>query len=410
MERKKLLYITSEFRLPTGTGAQLRQANLIKQYAREYDITFLGIEFKSENPCLLSTFLARYTVAYHFSPPFQDSFSRLESFTRIRLPKIVQEFPLRTLQAGLEAIIKTYGRFDLIHIHTLGCIHLVKDDLGRRIWSKHYVVDLDSSEYSMRRLHARRFTKSPLLRIKRILEVERVRLYERRWLPHLDVVFMSSPNEIEPTQERVPGCRVALVQNGFDLEAKNISDTGAPTEVLLFVGTLSYEPNCQALDFLAKEVMPCLRTYRPNIRLLQVGSHTASSGERFSDCRGLDLVGYVREISEAYMAARIVLAPVFQVSGTNIKILEAAAHGKPIVTTSLGASNFQFMNGRDLLVADSAGEFCQAIERLLVSPDDANRIGQNARMAVERMYSWRVSGDQMLAALSDLRLRRRYSS
>jgi glycosyltransferase involved in cell wall biosynthesis len=98
--------------------------------------------------------------------------------------------------------------------------------------------------------------------------------------------------------------------------------------------------------------------------------------------------GFVADVRPAYARASVVIAPLRASAGTNIKILEAMAMGKAIVSTRAGVHGLDLEPGREFLLAESGPEMAQAIERLFASPEECARLGAAARRCVERKYNW----------------------
>ena len=111
---------------------------------------------------------------------------------------------------------------------------------------------------------------------------------------------------------------------------------------------------------------------------------------------GVEVEGFVADVRPAYERAVIVVAPLVASAGTNIKIMEAMAMGKAIVSTEAGIHGLELERGRDLLVANSAEEMAHAIERLLDCPQERTEIGRNARQTAERLYGWNAIAEQQM--------------
>ena len=104
--------------------------------------------------------------------------------------------------------------------------------------------------------------------------------------------------------------------------------------------------------------------------------------------REVELTGFVSDLRPHLAAAAAVVVPLRLGGGTRLKIVEAMAMGKAIVSTTLGAEGIEAVPGRDLLIEDEPAAFADAVSRLLADPDLAARIGQSARRLAVRQYSW----------------------
>src|SRR6202042_250596 len=102
----------------------------------------------------------------------------------------------------------------------------------------------------------------------------------------------------------------------------------------------------------------------------------------------VEVEGFVSDVRPAYERASVVIAPLQASAGTNIKILEAMAMGKAIVSTSAGINGLALAAGSDVVVADSAEGMADAITRLLEHPEERSALEQHARLTVEKQFGW----------------------
>ncbi len=185
-----------------------------------------------------------------------------------------------------------------------------------------------------------------------------------------------------------------IIPNGVDLERFQPSISQPEPRRLLFIGSFAHRPNVLAIEFFLSEVWP---------RLSDITLHVIAGQrhERFWDLRhpGVEVEGYVADVRPAYRRAAVVIAPLVASAGTNIKILEAMAMGKAIVSTAAGIHGLDFERGRDLMVEDSAPEMARALTRLLEAPEERIALEHRARLAVERIYGWDVDCARAEAAV-----------
>jgi glycosyltransferase involved in cell wall biosynthesis len=161
---------------------------------------------------------------------------------------------------------------------------------------------------------------------------------------------------------------------------------------LLFIGSFAHLPNLLAAEFFLAQVWPLL----PDAKLhIIAGARHEYFLERYRDRvrlnldqPGVELEGFVSDVRPAYDRAAVVVAPLIASAGTNIKILEAMAMGKAIVSTPAGVNSLDLSPGEDFILTTNAAEMAQAIERLLADPPERERLGATARSRVEREFGW----------------------
>lgn len=154
---------------------------------------------------------------------------------------------------------------------------------------------------------------------------------------------------------------------------------------LLFVGG-THPPNIDALHYFIGQILPLLRGEIQDITLTVAGEVSRNA------LKGLDLecvkfTGYVQDLAPLFDEALVYVAPLRFGAGIKGKIIEAANFGLPVITTSIGAEGIGLVDGKDILVADNAQHFSDAVLRLYRSPDLWERLRDNGRQYVESNFS-----------------------
>jgi glycosyltransferase involved in cell wall biosynthesis len=199
------------------------------------------------------------------------------------------------------------------------------------------------------------------------------------------VVVMS-----ERDRRAVTNARAVVLPNGVDAEFFQPSTTAPEPYRLLFIGSFAHLPNLLAMEFFLKEVWPLLSGVTLHIIAgARHEYHLERSSVRLDlNQPGIEVEGFVAGIRPAYARAAVVIAPLRASAGTNIKILEAMAMGKPIVSTAAGVNGLDLAPGQDFLLADAPREFAAAIEQLCADAQLCARLGSTARQRAGQQYNW----------------------
>ena len=136
-----------------------------------------------------------------------------------------------------------------------------------------------------------------------------------------------------------------------------------------------------------QDIWPRIAEAHPEARCKIIGGRPPPSLLALAGPR-VELTGFVSDLRPHLAAAAAVVVPLRLGGGTRLKIVEAMAMGKAIVSTTLGAEGIEAVPGRDLLIEDEPAAFADAVNRLLADPDLAARIGQSARRLAVQRYSW----------------------
>ncbi|MDQ4090302.1 MAG: glycosyltransferase, partial [Actinomycetota bacterium] len=198
------------------------------------------------------------------------------------------------------------------------------------------------------------------------------------YLPAVDHMITTSPADAATLAGRYGRNRATAIPNAVRLPTFR-PEPRSPTHDLVFVGTLSYLPNAEGARWLCEEVLPRL----PGASVALVGSNPPEGVRALAEDSRVTVTGYVRDVAPWYGRARVAVVPLHAGGGTRIKVLEALAHNRPVVSTSVGAEGIDLQPGRDgMLVADGPPEFARACRTLLDDPELAGALASRGRDAV----------------------------
>jgi len=166
-------------------------------------------------------------------------------------------------------------------------------------------------------------------------------------------------------------------------------ERGSEDPVVLFVGALWYAPNRDAVEWLLGECWPRIRSRNPKAKFRVIGAAPPEQRRRWEQVEGVECPGFVDDLAQEYARAVCALAPIQAGGGTQIKTLEALAHGRVPVVSSFVAGGFapHFEHGRSILVADSVDEMVSVVDRLIAEPAWGDGIAATGREVVRRVFS-----------------------
>jgi sugar transferase (PEP-CTERM/EpsH1 system associated) len=261
------------------------------------------------------------------------------------------------------------------------------------------VIDEHNLEYELMQRSAAQAWSTPR-RLYYALEAAALKRVELRLLARSDLVSVPSERERELLGALLPNDSVVVTPNGVDTEAfvPDPERADTPGRVIL-TGSMDYHPNEQAAHYFADTVWPRVRAEVPDATWYLVGARPPASFQRLAALPGVTVTGSVAETQPYLAAAAVAIAPLRVGGGTRIKILEALAMGKAVVTTVLGCEGLDVTSGEHLLVADDPVEFAEAVIRLLRDDAQRARLGAAGRALVERQYTWARSGHALVQAV-----------
>jgi glycosyltransferase involved in cell wall biosynthesis len=287
------------------------------------------------------------------------------------------------------------ARPDIILAHRLDAMSpllKVARHTPKRLHAVPVFFDMDDIEHLA---SVRRLLRDPAWPAQRLLllQLPALILAEIRAVRLAAATFVCSEQDRRNLARLARSARVQTVPNSVVFPPPAATDMSEP--LILFVGTMGYRPNAQAADSLVQEIWPLIRARAPAARLVIVGPGPERTVSYHSASEGVAFTGFVDDLDSWYRRARVVCCPIYHGGGTRVKIIEAAAHAKAIVSTHLGAEGLNFENGREIILGDSRAELAEACARLLGNPSAAVQLGRAAQQKARGIYERTAVVDQL---------------
>lgn len=207
---------------------------------------------------------------------------------------------------------------------------------------------------------------------------------ERRAISRAHRTFVCSERDRRYLSRTMRVSGVTVIPNAVKIREPQ-EPPAEPT--LLFLGSMNHPPNRNAASFLLREIWPRVRTAVPEARLVIAGKHASLIDGYRREHANVEFPGFVEDLAELYRRTRVVCVPILAGAGTRIKILEAAAFGKPIVSTPAGVEGLGLVDERHLLVRADPEAFARAAIELLSDSSRCRSLGLAAHAAVRRAYA-----------------------
>jgi polysaccharide biosynthesis protein PslH len=219
---------------------------------------------------------------------------------------------------------------------------------------------------------------------------------ESKWCPSFDVNIAVSQVDVRSLQSQSPAAHFHVVTNGTDTDYFRPVAMEEEVNSLIFAGSLRWYPNISALRYFVQHVWPLVKQRCPGVRFYVAGMKPSDSLVRWLECDpNIAVVPDPEDIRPWLARASVVVCPMIDGGGTRLKILDAMAMAKPVITTSVGCEGLRVKHGEDILVADAAEDFATMVSVALGSKALRQRVGIAGRALVEDGYSWRSIGTHL---------------
>ena len=397
----RILWLNAGLLLPLDKGGKLRTWHLMRHLARRHEITWLSY---ADAGCDRADIDGMSAVAAHVhtiprrtvgkgTPRFLlDAASHLFR----ALPYAVGAYATAEYRRRVSGLLES-GRFDLVVCDflppaanlpaTLPCpAVLFTHNVESEIWRRHMEA-------------ARGRTKRLLMR----QQWRRMLRFERDAVRRFDAVLAVSDTDCQTLEGLYGPLRqpVRVVPTGVDTTYfAPLPATPERPAHLVFTGSMDWLPNEDGMLFFVREVLPLVRQQEPSVTLSIVGRAPTAAVARLAQEPGIEVTGRVDDVRPHVAAGGVYIVPLRIGGGTRLKIFEAMAMGRPVVSTTIGAEGLPVRDGEHIHIADEPQAFADAVLRLIRDGRERRRIGSAARDLVVSGYDWSAAAAELERGLT----------
>ena len=397
--RLRVLVLDEEFPWPLDSGKRLRSWHLLSRLARRHEVHLVAFGAANEAGCRVLELAGIHTHPVPPSRPLSPAHLYLHLLASLLspLPYSVIKHRQPAFAARVRQLCRDGGEssagFDLVH-----CEWTPYAVYAAEFAALPWLIATHNLEQEIWRRRAQ-LARWPWQRAFLQLQARRMARFERAVFAQASGLTAVSERDARFIGEQT-NSPVWTVANGVDFERFTPPATppsGPPH--LLYLGSLDWQPNIDAVEQLLDSIFPLIRQRFPDAVLDVVGRRPSPAlRRRIAASPGVVLHGGAGDVRPYLAGARAILIPLRAGGGTRIKILEAMAAGCPVVSSRIGAEGLAVADERHLLLAESPAEFAHAVARLLNEPSLAVHLTQAARRLVVADYGWAQLSDQLEVA------------
>jgi len=406
---KNILFLTSTFPYPPDSGGKRGSLSDINILSKKYRLYLFYIGEQDQNEEVL---YRKYQIKkiYNFRKNTENNILELikNTFSRTPCPYTCQKYHSREAYRKIEDIIKR-EKIDAAFID-----HLHMAFYGLLIRNNFPHLKIILREHNVEHILWQRSCRAAKNFFKKIityLQAKKILRYEARVAPFFDLCLMVSSLDEERIKEISVSSRTAVVPPAVDVpddvrdkENKNLHGIvhGVIPKSLIFTGNFLWLPNKKGALWFLNNVWSDIKKEFPEAKFFIVGKNPSKEILAYKD-KDVIITGYVEDIRPWLEQAEISIVPIFFGGGVRIKILEAMAMGKPIISTSLGAEGIGVFHGKEIFIADNKKEFIEGIKLLFGDEGVRQKLSKNAKDLIKSKYTFLNLAQKLYKAIDSLR-------
>lgn len=381
----RILWVKGGKLLPVDTGGKIRSYNILRQLARSHDVTLLSYYGGARDSAYEAQIKAELPGTHTIHTGALDGNAFAQSLDYVHrvfqtAPFAVSKFTHPAVRRQVTAWLAEQ-KFDVAVCDFLSASLNFPDTLD--VPSVLFQHNVETALWQ--RLASTE--SNPVKRAAYRVEAGKMASYEPRAVRRFHHVIAVSEHDRRQMLEMAPQSAISVVPTGVDTQEYRIAPpASADPPKIVFTGSMDWEPNVDCVAFFCREIFPRVRAQFPSAIFQIVGRNPHPQVRQLAS-DSVEVTGTVPSVAEYLRAATMVVVPLRIGGGTRLKIFEAMAMGKAVISTTIGAEGLDVQNGRDLILADDPAAFAAAIA-LLASDPRLRRQYEQSAAKLAAQYDW----------------------
>jgi sugar transferase (PEP-CTERM/EpsH1 system associated) len=403
-ERINVLFVSATVPYPATDGGRIRVLNLIRRLCRIHRVTLLTFITSSVDEQGAGYLREMGVEVVGVRLQQRKLIVALRSLLQNCLqgkPLTVAKYYSVEMARALENLLKS-RRFHIIHFEMLHAGQYWVLDTGYSILDTRIQHPASSIQYPVRTVlgeqnvdssvwyRLARTEPNPLRKLIFYSQYRSFMSYESRICRYFDACICVSMQDQKELASLCPGTAIEVVPNGVDPDYFRPGETEEDETRLVFTGSMDWHPNEDAVLYFCERIFPLIRAELPEIEFYIVGSNPTDRVLKLREIQGVIVTGSVEDVRPYISSAAVYIVPLRIGGGTRLKILQALAMKKAVISTSIGCEGLDLQQDKHLLVADEPRQFAARAVQLVRDRSMRSRLGDDGRALVQERYDWDV--------------------
>ncbi|MCG2712808.1 MAG: glycosyltransferase family 4 protein [Candidatus Omnitrophica bacterium] len=390
-----ILMVTRELPYPPISGNRIRTFNLIRELSKKHRIKLVSF-FYPHNDTADIKMLKKFCVDIVCVPlSKKQSLLKFLKSCISNMPYKVMCYRSKIMAEKIKELVSE-NKFKVVHFDDYFFAQYLDDGFSAPV-----VMTAHNAEFML----IKRYEETRGNIIQRIYgwtQSAKLKHFEINGFAKADKVVTVSHIDRKIFLNEKKELNISVVDNGVDTEHFMIGKE-QPANVLLFTGSMSRYPNVNAVVYFAEEIFPLIKAKKPFLKFVIAGRSPLRKVKQLANKdKSIIVTGRVDDIREYISKCLIYVCPLRIGGGSHLKVLEAMAMGRPVVSTSVGCEGLKIIDGRDFLRADTPIDFANMVFELLDNYDLREKIVRNARKLMEEKYDWKICADKLEAVYEEV--------
>lgn len=300
-----------------------------------------------------------------------------------KVPYTISKYHNDLIEKKIQEVLEEYD-FDLVHLE---CLHTAYyGAIMKRKYNLPIVLREENVETKIMERYYRN-QRNPLVKAYAFLQYRKLYKYESMICKEFDKCFMITDKDVELVKKMNPMIKTAVIPSGVDASYFLPLKIKEEPCSIISVGSMDWLPNVEGILWFYKEVFPLIKEIIPEAKLYIVGKNPPGYIKKLRS-EYIIVSGFVEDVRGIMAKCQVFIVPLKTGSGMRIKILNALAMGRPIVSTSIGCEGIEVQNGKNICIANTREEFAQGVIELMKNESIRKRLGEEGIKLVKEKYKW----------------------